>query len=40
MAQLTLPSAVAGKRIHIVLELSDNGRPSRQTYRRVIVSVK
>lgn len=38
-AILNIPSNASGETIHIILELSDDGKPSLTTYRRVIIKV-
>lgn len=37
---LPIPSDACGKNIHIVLRVSDNGKPTLTSYRRVIINVK
>jgi hypothetical protein len=37
---ITLPPEIGDKKIHLVLEVHDNGSPSLVTYRRVILSRK
>lgn len=37
---VTIPADAAGKTIHIILELRDDGTPSLTAYRRVIIQVK
>lgn len=39
-AKVELPSDAAGKNIHILLELYDNGSPNLYAYRRVIINVE
>lgn len=37
---LKIPADASGKTIHIILELSDTGKPSLTAYRRIIIQVK
>jgi hypothetical protein len=37
-AELSIPSDAAGKTIHVILEVTDNGEPPLTRYRRVIVT--
>lgn len=37
-AELTVPDDAAGKSIHVILEVSDSGKPSLTSYRRVVVN--
>lgn len=39
-ATVSVPSSAAGKNLHIILELHDDGAPSLYAYRRVIVNVE
>lgn len=39
-ATVSIPSDAAGKKIHIILEVYDNGAPNLYAYRRVIVTAK
>lgn len=39
-ATVSIPSNAAGKNLHIILELFDDGAPNLYAYRRVIVNVK
>ena len=39
-ATVSVPSNASGKRIHIVLEVLDDGAPNLYAYRRVIINVK
>ena len=39
-ARLQIPKNAAGKNIHIILEVRDNGTPALTTYRRMIINVK
>ncbi len=38
-ASITFPPKAAGKSVHIILEVSDNGTPSLLSYRRLIVDI-
>jgi hypothetical protein len=38
-AQVSIPMDAAGKTIHIILEIKDNGKPKLYAYRRMIVNV-
>ena len=38
-AMLKIPSDAAGKTVHVILRLEDNGRPPLSSYRRIIVQV-
>ena len=38
-AELTAPADAAGKSIHVILEVSDSGKPRLTSYRRVVVNV-
>jgi hypothetical protein len=38
--EVSIPSDAQGKTIHIILELSDDGKPSLYSYRRVIINVR
>ena len=38
-AVLTVPAEAAGRTIHVILEVTDNGTPPLTAYRRVVVSV-
>ncbi|MGK6353547.1 nucleoside hydrolase-like domain-containing protein [Parapedobacter sp. DT-150] len=40
MAKLDIPKNAAGKTIHVILEVRDNGTPNLIAYRRLIVKVK
>ena len=40
MARLMVPKTSAGKTIHIVLEVSDDGEPKLYSYRRVVLEVQ
>jgi hypothetical protein len=39
-ATVTIPADAGGKRLHVILELSDDGSPSLFAYRRVIIEIK
>lgn len=39
-ATITIPSDAAGKSIHVILELYDDGSPNLYAYRRVIINVQ
>jgi len=38
-ASLTVPSSAAGKNIHVILEVADNGTWNMKSYRRIIIKV-
>lgn len=38
--QLTIPDDAAGKTIHLILEVTDDGTPSLTAYRRVVIEVE
>jgi len=38
VCKIAIPENAAGKTIHIILELTDDGSPALTAYRRVIVS--
>jgi len=38
-ASLTVPSSAAGKNIHVILEVADNGTLNMKSYRRIIIKV-
>ncbi|WP_297089957.1 nucleoside hydrolase-like domain-containing protein [uncultured Draconibacterium sp.] len=38
-AQVKIPANAKNKKIHIILEVTDNGKPSLTAYRRVVISV-
>ena len=40
VCKIAIPENAAGKTIHIILELTDDGSPALTAYRRVIVSIK
>jgi hypothetical protein len=40
LATLNVPSNAAGKTIHVICEVTDNGVPNLTGYRRVIVEIK
>jgi len=40
LARVTIPKGSAGKTIHIILEVKDDGEPSLFSYRRVILNVR
>lgn len=40
IARLVVDETIKGKTIHIILEVSDNGRPRLTSYRRIIIKVR
>jgi hypothetical protein len=39
-AELTVPADAAGKTVHVILEVTDDGTPALTCYRRVVITVK
>lgn len=40
IAKLTLPQEAKGKTLHIICEVTDNGKYNLKSYRRIIIHVK
>lgn len=40
IAKLTIPQEAKGRTIHIICEVTDNGKYNLKSYRRIIIHVK